>query len=182
MANMTSACRRCIRKSKRVGLTIEKASDQAFADDYYSHLQEVFAGQRLIPTYPVERVRALVKHLLPTNRLLLLRAITRDGDCIATGVFPAMNDTMYFWGGASRKKYQILRPNEAIQWFAMQYWKKRGMTHYDMGGGGEYKRKYGGAEIAIPWIRKSRYPIFPLLRNSAKKLFYLRQRLTGLTK
>src|SRR5436189_3057502 len=98
---MTSACRRCIRKAKKVGVTIEEADDPEFADDYYAQLRDVFAKQSLVPTYGVDRVQALIAHLHPTGRLLLLRARGPDGASIATGIFPAMNGSMYFWGGAS---------------------------------------------------------------------------------
>ena len=43
---MTSACRRCIRKAEKVGVTIEEADDLEFADDYYAQLRDVFAKQR----------------------------------------------------------------------------------------------------------------------------------------
>ena len=74
---MDSACRRCIRKAEKSGVTIEEAHDLAFADEYYEQLKDVFAKQELVPTYDVDRVRALVKNLepvsythltLPTNR------------------------------------------------------------------------------------------------------------------
>ena len=177
--NMTSACRRCIRKSEREGVIIEEAKGSEFADDYYGQLKEVFGRQTLIPTYSIERVRSLIKHVHPTGNLLLLRARDRNGHCIATSIFPAMNGTMYFWGGASQRKYQILRPNEAIQWYAMRYWREKGIARYDMGGAGEYKRKYGGKEIVVPWLRKSRYAHISILRNFAKLAFNIRQRLSG---
>lgn len=179
---MDSACRRCIRKATKVGLKIEVADDSSFADDYYAQLEDVFAKQNLVPTYSVERVRALVECLLPTGHLLLVRARDAEGNCIATGIFPAFNDSMYFWGGASWRRHQILRPNESIQWFAMRYWKARGIAKYDMGGIAEYKRKYGGYEIAVPWGRKSKYPFVEHLRNIGKSAFSVRQRMLGLTK
>jgi len=48
---------------------------------------------------------------------------------------------MYFWGEASWRDHQLLRPIEAIQWYAMKIGKQKGLRTYDMGGGGEYKRK-----------------------------------------
>jgi len=48
------------------GVTIEEAHDLAFADEYYEQLKEVFAKQGLVPTYTVERVRSLVKHVGPS--------------------------------------------------------------------------------------------------------------------
>ena len=87
---------------------------------------------------------------------------------------------MYFWGGASDQNKRLLRPNEAVQWYAMRYWKERGMDHYDMGGGGDYKRKYGGEELSVPWLRKSKYPLFPAARNLARVAFRLGQRMKGM--
>ncbi|MGB9195424.1 MAG: hypothetical protein WCB53_00715, partial [Terriglobales bacterium] len=58
---MESSCRRCIRKAEKSGVTIDEAHDAAFADEYYAQLKDVFAKQGLVPTYSVDRVRALVK-------------------------------------------------------------------------------------------------------------------------
>ena len=181
-STMDSACRRCIRKAEKQEVMVEETKDLSFADNYYAQLQDVFAKQNLIPTYPKERVQALIENLLPTGQLLLVRARNREGVCIATGIFPAMNDTMFFWGGASYRSYQILRPNEAIQWYAMQYWKDKGIIKYDMGGGGEYKRKYGGYEISIPWIRISKYQWLDFARNFSYKIFNIKQNVLGLLK
>lgn len=178
-AGLEGPCRRAIRKAAKCGVVTEEATDDAFADDYYSQLQEVFARQSLVPTYAIDRVRLLMKHLLPTGRLLLLRARDPEGNCIATGIYPAMNHAMYFWGGASWRKDQILRPNEAVHWYAMRYWQARGIKKCDMGGGGEYKSKYGGQRINIPWFRKSRYPVLASLRNFASRLQSYRQQVIG---
>jgi hypothetical protein len=178
-ARMTSACRRCIRKSEKVGVTIEEADDPSFVDDYWRQLQDVFAKQSLVPPYGKARVSELIRQLHPTGRLLLLRARDAQGTCIATGMFPAMNRTMYFWGGASWRQHQILRPNEAVMWFAMRYWKERGVERFDLGGGADYKRKYGVTEIPVPFFRSSRYRVLAGARQVAKRGFRLRQAALG---
>jgi hypothetical protein len=172
---MTSACRRAIRKSVKEEVQIEVASGVGFADDYYAQLLDVFAKQSLKPMYGVERVRELIRCLEPTGRLLLLRAVAPDGAVIATGIFPAMNGVAYFWGGASWRSHQILRPNEAIFWHAMRYWKERGMTVLDMGGGGDYKRKYAPRELSVPFFRKSRFAPVMVLREGASAVTRIRQ-------
>jgi hypothetical protein len=169
-ARMTSACRRAIRKSEKEGVVVEEAAGDAFAHEYYAQLEEVFAKQSLRPTYDVSRVRELVRTNHRTGRLLLLRARSPEGQGIATGIFPAMNGTAYFWGGASWREHQILRPNEAIFWYAMRYWKARGATALDMGGGGEYKRKYGPVELSVPFFRISRIPGLGRLREVARRV------------
>jgi CelD/BcsL family acetyltransferase involved in cellulose biosynthesis len=178
-ASMTSACRRCVRKAEKEGVLVEEAHDPGFADDYYAQLKDVFAKQGLVPTYGIERVRQLITHVHPTGHLLLLRARDRSGRCIATGIFPHMNGVMYFWGGASWREYQILRPNEALQWHAMKLGKQMGVRVYDMGGGGEYKRKYGGKEIEVPWFRKSKYPWIRRMRDLAQRSYSVGQRCMG---
>lgn len=167
-AGMSSACRRAIRKGHKVGLTVEEARGDGFAEEYYAQLEDVFAKQSLTPSYGVERVQELIRCLHPTGRLLLLRVVSPEGERIATGIFPAMNGVAYFWGGASWRGHQILRPNEAIFWHAIRHWKARGMTTLDMGGGGDYKRKYGPRELSVPFARKARVPGLMRLRDAAE--------------
>jgi hypothetical protein len=178
-SKMTSACRRCIRKAEKENIVIEVAHGLDFADEYYAQLQDVFAKQSLVPTYSLERVRQLITHVHPTGNLLLLRARDQRGRSIATGIFPYMNGILYFWGGASWRENQHLRPNEAIQWAAMKIGKKKGLHTYDMGGGGEYKRKYGGGEIEVPWFRKSKYSWIRYMRNMAGQGHKVKQRVLG---
>jgi hypothetical protein len=176
---MESACRRCVRKAEKSGVTIEEAHDPAFADEYYEQLKDVFSKQGLVPTYDAERVRALVRHMGPTGNVLLLRARDAEGKCIATGIFPGFNKISEFWGNASFRSYQNLRPNELIHWYAMRYWKKRGAEVHDWGGEGTYKEKYGCVSHRVPWFIKSRYEFVGKLRDTAKKMHRGKQRLVG---
>ncbi len=176
---MESSCRRCVRKAEKSGVVIEEAHDLAFADEYYEQLKDVFAKQGLVPTYSVERVRSLVKHLEPTSNILLLRARDAEGKCIATGIYPGFNQIAEFWGNASFRAYQNLRPNEACHWYAIRYWKKRGATIFDWGGEGTYKEKYGCTPHRVPWFTKSKYRIVGTLRNEARNMFARKQKFLG---
>ncbi|BEL08220.1 hypothetical protein Q0Z83_064110 [Actinoplanes sichuanensis] len=174
---MASACRRNIRKAEKSGVTIEEAdADPAFADEFYDQLRDVFAKQNLVPTYSVERVRSLIRHLGPAGRILLLRARDAEGRGIATAVLPWHHRAMYFWGGASYRSGQHLRPNEAIIWYALRWARARGVTEFDFVGGNAYKQKYGTTEVAVPWARRSRSPLVAHLRDAAKQGFALKQR------
>jgi len=177
--SMESACRRCIRKAEKGGVIIEEAHDLTFADEYYEQLNDVFARQGLVPTYGLERVRAVIRNLDPVGRVLLLRARDPQGRCIATGIFPGFNKIAEFWGNASVRASQILRPNEAIHWYAMRYWRNRGIEIYDWGGEGKYKEKYGCTPHRVPWFSKSRYKLVWRLRNEAKRAFERKQRALG---
>ncbi|GIF16491.1 lipid II:glycine glycyltransferase FemX [Actinoplanes teichomyceticus] len=174
---MAGACRRNIRKAAKSGVVIEEAgADPAFADEFYDQLRDVFAKQNLVPTYSVERVRSLIRHLFPVGRISLLRARDSDGRCIATAVLPWYRRTMYFWGGASYREHQHLRPNEALIWHALRWARARGVTEFDFVGANSYKAKYGTTEVAVPWARQSRSPLVARLRDAAKHGFALRQR------
>jgi CelD/BcsL family acetyltransferase involved in cellulose biosynthesis len=174
------SCRQAIRRAIRMGVTLEEAQDSGFAEEYYAQLTDVFAKQGLVPTYDVERVQKLIRHIQPTGKLLLLRARNSEGLCIATGIFLTISPTtMFFWGGASWRSYQNLRPNDLLMWAAMRTGKAQGLRILDMGGAGDYKKKFGGNPISVPWIRVSSHPVIPLLRDTGKRLFRLRQRLQG---
>ncbi len=178
-SNFNHTCRRYVRQAVRSGVVVQQATDEGFVDEYYRQLTDVFAKQKLVPTYSKGRVSALVRHLQPTGNLLLLRAIDVDGRCIATMITLAMHNRGVVWGGASCQAYQQLRPNELLFWHAFRYWKSRSIHFFDMGGSGDYKKKYGGYEISVPWIRTSQYPVLPLLRSAAARLQATRQRWHG---
>jgi hypothetical protein len=175
----SKSCRYCIRKAEKLGVSIEEAHDEAFADEYYAQLLDVFAKQDLVPTYSVGRVRSLIRHLLPTGNLLLLRARDPAGRCIGTSVFVGMNDCSYFWGNASWRADQHFCPNEPLQWYAIRYWKRRGMRSHNLGGRGGYKRKYGGQPVDYYRLSKSKYPWIALARDVAFRAFKLKQRVLG---
>jgi GNAT acetyltransferase-like protein len=177
--SMDSACRRCVRKAEKSGVKIEEAHDLAFADEYYEQLKDVFAKQSLVPTYTVERVRALVRNVEPSGNVLLIRARDPEGKCIATGIYPGFNKIAEFWGNASFRAYQNFRPNEACHWYALRYWKQRGVAIFDWGGEGVYKEKYGCTPYRVPWFTKSRYQIVGVLRNEARNMFARKQKFLG---
>ena len=178
-SGMSSACRRCVRQSEKRGVTIQEARGEEFADEFYPQIKDVFLRQGLVPTYDVDRVKTLIRHLEPAGQLLMLRAQDADGRCIATGIFPAFHDTALFWGGASRKEHQHNRPNEALHWRAMRHWKARGIARYDLGGFMDYKRKYGGEEISIPGFRRSRSPVIAAVRTFGPRAMRTKQLVLG---
>jgi hypothetical protein len=178
-ARMTSACRRAVRRGVKVGVQVEVARGLSFADEYYDQLLGVFARQSLVPTYNAQLVRQLIRHLEGTGHLLLLRALDPAGRPIATGIFLAFNGTAHFWGGASLREQQLLRPNEAIFWHAMRWARQKGCSALDMGGGGEYKRRYGAQELWVPRFRCSRIMMLSFLRNAAEAVVDARQSMRG---
>jgi len=171
-------CKWSIHKAEREGLRVEEARDGEFVEDYYRQLEDVFAKQRLVPTYPRSRVEALLR-FVPRDRMLCLRALREDGACIATAIVAHDRRSAYLWGAASWREEQKRCPNELLQWEAMKRLKELGVPAYDFGGGGEYKAKYRGARIQVPWYSRSRYRLLARLRDVYRDAFYGRQRLKG---
>ena len=181
-ARMKSTCRWSIRKAEKNGVYIEESRDMGFVDDYYDQLIDVFAKQSLVPRFSRSRVKELIANLLPSGNLLLLRARREDGLGIATGIFPAFNDRMFSWGLASRREDQRLRPNELLLWYAMRYWKAKGMKKLDMCGQDEYKRKYGVYKITVPILIMGKYEILFKLRDLAVEMVRARRDIWGYLK
>jgi Acetyltransferase (GNAT) domain len=171
-AAMSSACRRAIRKSEKVGVRVERAYGEGFADEYYPQLEDVFGKQSLSPPYSVERVREMIRSVEPSGRLLMLRALSPDDEPIASAIFPVFKGFAYFWGGASWRSKQIMRPNEAIFWHAIRHVKQLGVPAFDLGGGGDYKRKYGGVATTRPFVRRSRLPGLMAMRKVAARAYW----------
>lgn len=176
--NFKSSVRRCIRKADKSGVTVEEADgDPEFAEEYYAQLLEVFQKSRTSPSYDAERVRNLIRRLHPVGRLLLLRARDPEGRSIATGIYPFHGQMGQFWGNASYGAYQHMRPNQALHWYALRRLKAAGATRFDWGGEGEYKRRYGCFEIAVPRFTRSRNRALPILREAARRAVISAHRL-----
>ncbi len=172
--NMKADCRNFIKQFERRGAVIEQAEpNDEFAEEYYQQLLDVFAKQNLVPTYTVDKVKCLLKHLSKSNSVLCLRVKDPEGNSIATSIFPAYNKKMFFWGGASLRPYQHFRPNEYMIYTAMKYWRDRGCTEFDMVGIRPYKKKFGSWEVYYPSVTVSKYRILIPLKTMAAKLYYL---------
>lgn len=176
----SATCRRYIHKGERDGLVVEQARDTRFVDDYYGQLVDVFARQRLVPTYPKSRVRQLIG-AIPEDQVLLLRVRTSDGQSAASAIFHAVDrQRAYLWGIAGWRSLAHLHPYEILMFHAMNQWRERGFTIMDLGGSGEYKQKYHPRPTPVPWVRISRYPFIPPLREAARGLVLARQRVLGM--
>jgi hypothetical protein len=62
--SFSKSTRKVVRRALRRGLRAMTCTDPAFIDCYYDQLIAVFAKCAIAPTYPIDRVRALWKHLL----------------------------------------------------------------------------------------------------------------------
>jgi CelD/BcsL family acetyltransferase involved in cellulose biosynthesis len=179
LAGMHGKTRQYLRKAMRSGLQPEVASDPGFADDFYDQLVEVFGRQGLVPTYPKERVRQLAGALGQTGQLLMVRVRAPDGRCVASGIAIGRGRVAVNWGAAFYRADSSLHPNEVFWWTAIRHWRSQGATLYDMGGGGDYKAKYGGVEVPTYTFHRSRFRVLSLGRSAVRRLVRARQILAG---
>lgn len=169
MKGLDRDVRRCVRRAEEQGVQVVEADDEAFFEEHYQQLLEVFGKQGMSPLYERDRLVSLWRNLRGTGRLLLLRGLTPEGECASTGVFAAMNDTMYWVAYSSWQKHQALHVNDLLQWRAMLHWSRLGITRYDMAGWVPYKMKFGGVRTDIYWLRCSRLPWLSRLREPARR-------------
>jgi CelD/BcsL family acetyltransferase involved in cellulose biosynthesis len=179
LSRMRSTTRNYVRQAGRKGLRAEPVTDISFADEYYAQLTEVFARQGLTPTYTVTRVRELIRTVRPGDGLLLMRVRAPDGDSLATAITVGRNDTAVLWGAAFNRAHADCHPNELLHWEAMRYWRSKGILRYDMGGGGDYKAKYGGVEMPTYRFHRSRYRVLRLGRSAIRRMVRVRQVVVG---
>lgn len=175
--NLRSECRTAIRKAINNNLIAEDTNDPQIIDEYYSQLREVFARQRLTPTYSYKTPQALFDCLKKEDLLFSLR-VKLGQEVIATGLFSHDDRDVYFFGGASRQKFYHLRPNNFLHWELMKIAAKRGILRYETGGGG-FKQRFGGKLIKKYHWYKS-YNLFAKFgRKIYKHQFRILQRLKG---
>jgi len=175
--NLDRKCRQNIRKGISNNLVVEECDDPAVIDEYYAELTNVFAKQKLVPTYPVKRIRSLFRILHPDS-ITVLRV--KHGDAvIASALLLHDNRCGYLFGAASWRESQGLYPNELLYWTAMTMFAKKGMPQLDMCGAGSYKAKYGALNVPVYKYAKS-YNVFARVgREAYRKMFRMKQELSG---
>jgi hypothetical protein len=180
LGNMQSRARTYVQRAARGGLRVEAETEPGFAAEYHDQLTDVFASQGIAPTYPEQRVRTLIDVLQPTGQLLLLRVRAPDGRSIASAVVVGRNETAVLWGSAFYRSDRALHPNEILHWEVMRRWKARGALRYDMGGAGDYKRRYGAVRTPTAHAYRSRYAVLRHGRAAVRRLVATRQVAAGL--
>jgi hypothetical protein len=136
-----------IRKAINHGLTVEDTDEAVVADEFYDRYVALMHGKGLVPPYPREHPRSLVRHLKKAALLFALRVRDKDGRVLATGLFPHDDQSIFFWGGSSWPDGRDLNPNDFLQWSAMRLAAAHGLRIYNMCGYGRFKKEFGGTFV-----------------------------------
>lgn len=175
-----SSCRKSINKAKREGLIVEEVTETSlasFIEEFYRELQEVFARQGLVPTYTIERVRSLFRHL--RNDEILTFQVKHGEQTIATAIFPYDERRVYGFGFASWKRFQTLRPNDLLIWTIMTRSAKMGIKQLDLTGKGSFKPKFGSEAVDVYTYLKSYSILAGIGREAYRSYFYAKQKIKG---
>jgi CelD/BcsL family acetyltransferase involved in cellulose biosynthesis len=179
LSNLDADARRKIRRALGQGLRSEVAVDEGFADEFYGYQRAIFARQGLVPTYDVERVRQLIRHVLPSGQLLLMRILDPHGNTIAAGIVLGGRRTAVMWGIGYDRTNAEFHPIELLWWDVLRYWREHGSLRFDLGGGGEYKKKYGGPERPTFHFSRSRYAGLRYGRDGIRRLVAAKSMIAG---
>lgn len=122
--------RRNVRKAIRNGVSIIM-DDFSSIGTYYQMLTEVFEKANKKPYIPYSYYERVIKNLVPKNLAKFLIARYK-GRAIAGAIFLCFKDTVYYWSGASFRKYNWLAPNDLIQWEFMKWAHRNWYKYYDL--------------------------------------------------
>lgn len=173
-------CKKLIRQFDKRGASIEIAEpDDRFAQEYHDQLTDVFAKQKLIPTYTLKKVKVLLKNLKDFPMILCLRVRDPQGHSIASSIFIGYNKKCFFWGGASYQDFLTYRPNEYMFWYAIKHWRDKGIMVLDMVGVRDYKLKFGSHKVEYIKVIVAKSPVLIYMRDYAEKLFFSILKIKG---
>jgi hypothetical protein len=178
---LASNARRNIRRAERLGLTPRFETDDAFADEHYAQLRQVYAhGGYVIPFGP-ERVRGCFRRLRDAGRLLAIAVYLPDGRTnVASGMFTIEGGELLLWTWAHHPAYRWYRATELMTWTVMREAVARGCRTFDLMGGGDFKAKFGARPDTSKrrWVW-SRYAWLGPARALAQQAFLVQQALRG---
>lgn len=170
-----------IHKAERLRVVVKEILNiDAFAEEYYKELEDVFAKQQLKPTYNSKRVRSLLQNMEPTGKVIALEALHPETKvCMATIIFLHHNDMAFYWGAASWREYQKYCPNELLFFEACKILKAKGVKLLELEGIRKYKEKYNPIEYSKPKLVAAKWPILITCKELAKRTYYKLQDIRG---
>ena len=177
---LKDSARRNVRRAERLGLVVRTEEDEAFVDEHYDQLREVYLrGGNAVP-FSRRRVHQCFVHMKQARRLIAVSVLMPDGTCIATGTFFIDDRELHLWMWAHRTRYRWYRPTELMTWTVMQRALQAGCVTFDLNGEGVFKEKFG----AVPDSTKHRWVLsnptwLTSLRFWAERGYRVQQAIRG---
>jgi hypothetical protein len=159
LRGLKDSARRNIRRAVRLGLHIRFEEEEAFVDEHYDQLKEVYVHGGNVLNFRKRRALEFFRHMKAAGRLVAVSVRLPDGDVpIATGMFTIAGGELLLWSWAHRIRYRWYRPTELMTWTVMVRAAAAGCETFDLMGRGDFKAKFGAEldETKRRWVR-SRY-------------------------
>ena len=181
MKALKDSARRNVRRAEKLGLIVKFEDDEAFIDEHYDQLVEVYArGGNVIP-FNKKRALEFFRHMNESGNLLAISVYLPDGVTnIATGTFTVEGKELLLWMWAHRTQYRWYRPTELMTWTVMKKAMEMGCDSIDFMGRGDFKAKFG-AELEVRnyrWVR-SRFRWLFQIRMLAERVYRWQQSFRG---
>ena len=173
-SNLTSACRRAVRKAQAAGLVVEETPLSDVLDRYFELAAGVFAKWNRPP--PLSRADyAAIGAAAIGGEYIKVFVARRKGTVVAAGIFPFANGTVYYLDGVSDPAGQDARPNNLLHWEVIRWASAAGLTRYDMVGAGiagvaRFKQSFGPAEVPYSYAFRSLSWLAGIARDAYARL------------
>jgi predicted ATP-grasp superfamily ATP-dependent carboligase len=182
--SLKESARRNVQRAERLGLEVHFEEDEAFVDEHFDQVREVFMrGGHSVP-FGKERLRQYFLHLRASGNLAAVSVTLPGGRAsIASGMFSIEGRELLLWTWAHRTHYRWYRPTELMTWAVMRRAMEAGCETFDLMGRGEFKRKFGAQpdETKWRWLR-SRPEWLARARRVAERGYRVQQSLRGQTR
>jgi len=181
MRLMKDSARRNVRRGIKLGLVVKFEEDEAFVDEHYDQLREVFArGGNSLP-FKKKRALDFFRHMKAGGNLVAVSVYLPDGGPnIATGMFTIEGKELLLWMWTHRTEYRWYRPTELMTWTVMKKAMEMGCDTFDFMGRGDFKAKFG-AQLDMSKHRWawSRYEWLATTRTLASRGYKWQQAMRG---
>src|SRR5688572_17867347 len=181
LKQLKMSARRNIKRAQRLGLITRFEDDEAFVDEHYAQLREVYARGGFAVPFSKQRVLEFFRRLKASGNLLAISVYLPGGRvCIATGIFFIEGRELLLWMWAHHQHYRWYRPTELMTWTVMQRAIQLGCTTFDLMGRGDFKAKFGAEldQSKVRWLR-ARPRWLMRARKVAKTAYGWQQALRG---
>jgi hypothetical protein len=177
---MKDSAKRNIRRGVKLGLEVKFEDDEAFVDEHYDQLREVFARGGASLPFGKRRARDFFRHMKASGNLIAASVYLPDGPNIATGMFTVEGRELLLWMWTHRTEHRWYRPTELMTWTVMQRAMDLGCDTFDFMGRGDFKAKFG-AELEYTKHRWtwSRYEWLAVSRDLAVRAYKSQQAMRG---
>lgn len=182
--NFKSGYRTCVRKFEKLGGTIEEDYSDSFIEEHHKQLAEVFERKDMTSPNYKERMELLYKKY--PEMVLSIKALDENGNNIASSYYLGAGKMAFFASNASLTDALKYNANQALMWYAMKYWKAKGMTILDFAGRAEYKKNFGPELLGTPtvvWAKHEwEYKTVMWLRNTYYNSFRVKYKIKNMFK